>query len=140
MFHQGRILCTSLVSLIMTLVCLDPSQWSLMSLINGNKVKKNTSQGIVKKKRTKPTKRILRSLSFDNNGLVKPSCGTVALYGPFGFFVLSRHYAWSSLLVKSKVNGIFLSKTLKCFAVSEVHFLVHKMLDLWSQISVHWLR
>jgi hypothetical protein len=31
-------------------------------------------------------KRILRSLSFDNNGLVKPSCGTVALYGPFVFF------------------------------------------------------
>jgi hypothetical protein len=30
--------------------------------------------------------RILRSFSFDNNGLVKPSCGTVALYGPFGFF------------------------------------------------------
>jgi hypothetical protein len=58
-----------------------------MSLITGNKVNKN--QGIVKKKRTKPTKAnksILRSLSFDNNGLVKPSCGTVALYGPFGFF------------------------------------------------------
>jgi hypothetical protein len=33
------------------------------------------------------TFRILRSLSFDNNGLVKPSCGTVALYGPFGFFL-----------------------------------------------------
>jgi hypothetical protein len=31
--------------------------------------------------------RILRRLSFDNNGLVKPSCGTVALYGPFGFFL-----------------------------------------------------
>ena len=72
--------------LIMTLVCLDPCQWSLMSLITGNKVKKNTSQGIVKKKRTKPTKE-LRSLSFDNNGLVKPSCGTIALYGPFGFFL-----------------------------------------------------
>ena len=38
----------------------------------------------MKKKRTKPTK---RSLSFDNNGLIKPSCGTVALYGPFGFFL-----------------------------------------------------
>ena len=44
------------VSLIMTLICLDPCQWSLMSLITGNKVKKHTSQGIVKKKRTKPTK------------------------------------------------------------------------------------
>ena len=52
MFHQGRILYTSLVSLIMTIICLDPCQWSLMSLIIGNKVKKNhTSQGIVKKKR-----------------------------------------------------------------------------------------
>ena len=41
----------------MTLICLDPCQWSLMSLITGNKVKKHTSQlGIVKKKRTKPTK------------------------------------------------------------------------------------
>ena len=41
----------------MTLICLDPCQWSLMSLITGNKFKKNhTSQGIVKKKRTKPTK------------------------------------------------------------------------------------
>ena len=57
MFHQGRILYTSLVSLIMTLICLDPCQWSLMSLITGNKVKKkHTSQGIVKKKRKKPTK------------------------------------------------------------------------------------
>ena len=73
MFHQGRILYTSLVSLIMTLICLDPCQWSLMSLTTGNKVKKHTSQGIVKKKRTIANKRILRSLSFDNNGLVKPS-------------------------------------------------------------------
>jgi hypothetical protein len=41
----------------MTLIYLDPCQWSLMSLFTGNKVKKNhTSQGIVKKKRTKPTK------------------------------------------------------------------------------------
>ena len=45
------------VSLIMILICLDPCQWSLMSLITGNKVKKkHTSQGIVKKKRTKTTK------------------------------------------------------------------------------------
>ena len=55
MFHQGRILYTSLytslVSLIMTLICLDPCHWSLMSLITGNKVKKkHTSQGIVKRK------------------------------------------------------------------------------------------
>jgi hypothetical protein len=53
MFHQGYILYTSLVSLIMTLICLDPCQWSLMSLITGNKV--------------------------------------------------SRHFAWSSLLVKSEL-------------------------------------
>ena len=50
---------TSLVSLIMTLICLDPYQWSLMSLITGNKVKKHASHGIVKKKRTKPTKQWL---------------------------------------------------------------------------------
>jgi hypothetical protein len=41
---------------------------------------------ICEKEKDKANKRILRSLSFDNNGLVKPSCGTVALYGPFGFF------------------------------------------------------
>jgi hypothetical protein len=39
------------------------------------------------KEKDKANKRILRSLSFDNNGLVKPSCRTVALYGPFGFFL-----------------------------------------------------
>jgi hypothetical protein len=39
------------------------------------------------KEKDKANKRILRSLSFDNNGLVKPSCGTVALYGPFVFFL-----------------------------------------------------
>jgi hypothetical protein len=32
------------VSLIMTLICLDPCQWSLMSIITGNKVKKKTTQ------------------------------------------------------------------------------------------------
>jgi hypothetical protein len=40
----------------MTLICLDTYQWSLMSLITGNNVKKHTSQGIVKKKGTKSTK------------------------------------------------------------------------------------
>jgi hypothetical protein len=43
-----------------------------MSLVTGNKVKKHTSQG--EKEKDKANKRILRSLSFDNNGLVKPSC------------------------------------------------------------------
>ena len=47
---------TSIYNSLMTLISLDPCQWSLMSLITGNKVKKHTSQGIVKKKRTKPTK------------------------------------------------------------------------------------
>jgi hypothetical protein len=42
---------------------------------------------LCEKEKDKANKRILRSLSFDNNGLVKPSCGTVALYGPFGFFL-----------------------------------------------------
>jgi hypothetical protein len=41
----------------MTLACLDPCQWSLKSLITGKNSKKtHTSQGIVKKRRTKPTK------------------------------------------------------------------------------------
>ena len=56
-----------------------------MSLITGNKVKKH-KPGYCEKEKDKANKRILRSLSFDNNGLVKPSCGTVALYGPFFFF------------------------------------------------------
>ena len=67
----------------MTLICLDPCQWSLMSLITGNKVKKTHKPRYCEKEKVKANKRILRSLSFDNNGLVKPSCGTVALYGPF---------------------------------------------------------
>ena len=57
-FINGDCKLNLYVSLIMTLVCLDPCQWSLMSLITGNKVKKHTSQGIVKKKRTKPTKEV----------------------------------------------------------------------------------
>ena len=76
-----------MVSLIMTLICLDPCQWSLMSLITGNKVKKNPHKPrYCEKEKDKANKRILRSLSFDSNCFVKPSCGTVALYGPFGFF------------------------------------------------------
>ena len=92
MFHQGRILYTSLVSLIMTLICLDPCQWSLMSLITGSKIKKTHKPRYCEKEKDKTNKRILRSLSFDNNGLVKPSCGTVALYGLFGFFLRLADY------------------------------------------------
>jgi hypothetical protein len=65
-----------------------------MSLITGNKVKKHKSQGIVKKKRTKSTKEFWEVLSFDNNGLVEPSCRTVALYCPFGFFLSYGDYPW----------------------------------------------
>jgi hypothetical protein len=57
-----------------------------MSLITGNKVKKPHKPRYCEKEKDKANKRILRSLSFDNNGLVKPSCGTVALYGPLFFF------------------------------------------------------
>ena len=57
-----------------------------MSLITGNKVKKTHKPRYCEKEKDKANKRILRSLSFDSNGLVKPSCGTVALYGPFGLF------------------------------------------------------
>ena len=57
------------VSLIMTLICLDPCQWSLMSLITGNKVKKKPHKPrYCEKEKDKDNKRILRSLSFDNNG------------------------------------------------------------------------
>ena len=57
-----------------------------MSLITGNKVKKQNKPRYCEKEKENAKRRVLRSLSFDNNGLVKPSCGTVALYGPFGFF------------------------------------------------------
>jgi hypothetical protein len=57
-----------------------------MILITGNKVKKTHKPRYCEIEKDKANKRILRSLSFDNNGLVKPSSGTVALYGPFGFF------------------------------------------------------
>jgi hypothetical protein len=58
-----------------------------MSLITGNKVKKPHKPRYCEKEKDNANKIILRSLSFDNNGLVKPSCGTVALYGPFVFFL-----------------------------------------------------
>jgi hypothetical protein len=57
-----------------------------MSLLTGNKVKKTHKPRYCEKEKVKANKRILRSLSFDNNGLVKPRCGTIALYGPFFFF------------------------------------------------------
>ena len=57
-----------------------------MSLITGNKVKKKKQKPrYCEKEKDKANKRIWRSLSFDNNGLVNPSCGTIALYGPFFF-------------------------------------------------------
>jgi hypothetical protein len=56
------------VSLIMTLICLDPCQWSLMSLITGNKLKKTHKPTYCENEKDKDNKRILRSLSFDNNG------------------------------------------------------------------------
>jgi hypothetical protein len=50
-----------------------------MSLITGNKVKKKPHKPrYCEKEKDKANKRILRRLSFDNNGLVKPSCGTTA--------------------------------------------------------------
>ena len=64
----------------MTLIGLDPCQWSLMSLITGNKVKKTHKRRYCEKEKDKANKRILRSSSFDNNGLVKPNCRTVAPY------------------------------------------------------------
>ena len=56
-----------------------------MSLLTGNKVKKTHKPRYCEKEKVKANKRILRSLSFDDNGLVKPSCRTVALYGALVF-------------------------------------------------------
>ena len=53
-----------------------------MSLITGNKAKKTHKPRYCEKEKDKANNTILRNLSFDNN-----SCGTVALYGPFGFFL-----------------------------------------------------
>jgi hypothetical protein len=47
----------------------------------GSHVKNTHKPRYCEKEKDKANKRILRSLSFDNNGLVKLSCGTVALYG-----------------------------------------------------------
>ena len=56
-FHQGRILYTSLVSLIMTLVCLEPANGrSLMSLITGNEVKKTHKPRHCEKEKDKANK------------------------------------------------------------------------------------
>ena len=52
----------------MTLICLDPHQWSLMSLITGNNVKKTHKPRYCEKEKDRANKRILRSLSLDNNG------------------------------------------------------------------------
>ena len=41
------------VSLIMTLICLDPCQWSLMSLITGNKVNKTHKPRYCEKEKDK---------------------------------------------------------------------------------------
>jgi hypothetical protein len=49
-----------------------------MSLITGNKVKKTPHKPrYCEKEKNKANKRILRSLSFDNNGLVKLRQGPV---------------------------------------------------------------
>ena len=55
------------VSLIITIIiCLYRCRWSLMSLITG----KNVKTRYCEKQMYKANKRILRSLSFDNNGLI----------------------------------------------------------------------
>ena len=60
MFHQGRILYTSLVSLIYdTYMSCVPMV--LMSLITGNKVKKTHKPRYCEKEKDKANKRILRS-------------------------------------------------------------------------------
>jgi hypothetical protein len=58
---------------VLTLQCNSYLSHALMSLITGNKVKKKHKPRYCEKEKDKANKRILRSLSFDNNGLVKPS-------------------------------------------------------------------
>jgi hypothetical protein len=47
--------------------------------LNFRRYQKTHKPRYCEKEKDKANKRILRNLSFDNNGLVKPSCGTVAL-------------------------------------------------------------
>jgi hypothetical protein len=54
----------------------------------------------------------LRSLSFDNNGLVKPSCGTVALYGPFGFFLRYGGLSMNNLVIINETYKFNLQSSL----------------------------
>jgi hypothetical protein len=61
------------------------------------------------KEKDKANKRILRSLSFDNNGLVKPSCGTVALYGPF--------FSFFKDMAGSRHISVIINETYKLFAI-----------------------
>ena len=71
----------------MTLICLDPCQWSLMSLITDNKVKKKPHKPrYCEKEKDNANKIILRSLSFDNNGLVNRS----SLWSFWVFFKIWR--------------------------------------------------
>jgi hypothetical protein len=67
-----------------------------MSLITDNKVKKKTHKPrYCEKEKDKANKRILRSLSFDNNDLVKPSCGLRAVRGPGGRKLLKSSILWT---------------------------------------------
>ena len=52
-------------------------QWSLMSLITGNKVKKNTQAKVLWKRKGQSQQKKFEKFKL---------CGTVALYGPFSFF------------------------------------------------------
>jgi hypothetical protein len=71
MFEQKRLVGRHLLSL--------PNNLETYCFCS-DKVKKTHKPRYCEKEKDKASKRILRSLSFDNNGLVKPSCGTVALY------------------------------------------------------------
>jgi hypothetical protein len=77
---------------------------TLNSKTAGNKVKKTHKPRYCEKEKDKANKRILRSLSFDSNGLVKTSCGTVDLYGPFVFFKDMADYLWIILAEVCKLK------------------------------------
>jgi hypothetical protein len=57
-----------------------------MSLITGNKVKKTHKPRYCEKEKDKANKRILRSLSFDNNGLIQISPRVKTMQNAWIFF------------------------------------------------------
>jgi hypothetical protein len=76
------------VSLVITIICLYPCWWSLMSLIIGNKVKNTHKPRYCEKEKHKVNKRILRSLSSSLTTMLWSS-----LTGKYIYMILAwKHY------------------------------------------------